>query len=475
MEEREISIVDLLVEILLRWRMMLVWMVVGAVLLGAFSYVRSGNAAKEQKAQSSEMMQDPEEWLTEEEIQNVKYVADYEKMYLEKVAYQENSPLMQIDANNVNKAETTIAVVAEDPGKGSSIEAVYEDIAESSECIAKAAEDAGVETVGAGEILYVVKSNSSVYGLESDSGKNVFKIVAMHGDEETCRKMAESAVAFLKEKQPEIERSLGRHEVIVASESFGAVSDLTVAERQKMVLNDVATMKKTLSDAKTALTENEQSYYAYLASSEEAETGTEEPVEKEAAPSAGISKKYVLLGAVMAAFLYAFILLLIYIFNTKIRATDSLQELYGLPQLGMIPKEPGGKRFLGVVDQWILSIRDHNKRQFAPEEALELASVAAKMAAGKEALQEICLLGCGLKERSLEACEKMKGRLEEDGIRVTILNNVLYDAQMLEELEKAKGAVLVESAGATLYTEIAGELDLLKRQGIRVLGGILVE
>lgn len=38
----------------------------------------------------------------------------------------------------------------------------------------------------------------------------------------------------------------------------------------------------------------------------------------------------------MAAFVYAFILLLEYIFDTKIHATDRMKELYGLPQLGMI-------------------------------------------------------------------------------------------------------------------------------------------
>lgn len=45
---------------------------------------------------------------------------------------------------------------------------------------------------------------------------------------------------------------------------------------------------------------------------------------------------------------------------------------------------------------------------------------------------------------------------------------------MLGELEGAKGVILVENAGSTLYSEIAEELELLKRQGIKALGGILV-
>ena len=75
----------------------------------------------------------------------------------------------------------------------------------------------------------------------------------------------------------------------------------------------------------------------------------------------------------------------------------------------------------------------------------------------------------------LDACEKIKTQLEDENIRVYILNNVLYDAQAMGELEKMKGAVLVEGVGSTLYQEIVEELKILNRQGIKVLGGILVE
>ena len=65
--------------------------------------------------------------------------------------------------------------------------------------------------------------------------------------------------------------------------------------------------------------------------------------------------------------------------------------------------------------------------------------------------------------------------MEKEGITVTILNNVLYDAEAMEKLGTVKGAVLVEKAGSTLYNEITGELELLRRQEIMVLGGITVE
>ena len=489
MEEREISIVDLMTDILLHWRAFIVWMIGGAVLLGAFSYMRSDEAVKQQQSEAM-LKGEPEKLFTEEEMLNVSYVAGYEKAWLAKEAYQQKALFMQLDSNYVGKAEATVAVIAEDRQQSCDIAKVYKDIVESGELIAKVAKDAGMEPLGVSELLYLgriaertditMESNDNkdstfTFGISTvqEDESDTFRITAVHKEEAACRAMLESVVAFIMEKQPDIQAALGQHEVSVVNESFGIVSDMEIANRQKAVLRDIAAMKKGVSDAKKELSDREKQYYDYLMSGGGGDA--EETESAAAVPKAGISIKYVLLGALMAAFLYAFILLLVYIFNTKIRATDSMQELYGLPQLGMIPMITGKKKVFGVVDNWIISIRNRNKRQFTPDEALELAAVAAKMAAGKEAFQEICLMGCGLKERSLEVCGKLRDWLAKEGVCVTILNNVLYDAQMLSELEGAKGVILVESAGSTLYNEITEELDLLKRQGIKALGGILVE
>ena len=73
----------------------------------------------------------------------------------------------------------------------------------------------------------------------------------------------------------------------------------------------------------------------------------------------------------------------------------------------------------------------------------------------------------------MEVCETIKEELAKDGIQTEILNNVLYDAQAMCSLEGIDAAVLVERAQSTLYTEIGKEKELLRRQGITILGGII--
>ena len=98
-----------------------------------------------------------------------------------------------------------------------------------------------------------------------------------------------------------------------------------------------------------------------------------------------------------------------------------------------------------------------------------------KIAAVKNGLNNICLMGCNLSAGADAVCESLKAALEKEGITVTVLDNLLYNAEVMEKVETMAGVVLVEKAGSTLYNEIASELALLKRQEITVLGGIIVE
>lgn len=161
-----------------------------------------------------------------------------------------------------------------------------------------------------------------------------------------------------------------------------------------------------------------------------------------------------------------------YIFNSRIRVNDGLQDLYGIPQIGVVVKDSKKKLFL---DRWINGLRHYGKREFTAEQSMELAFAAIKIAAAKNGQNSICLMGCNLGAGADKVCEGLKAALEKEGLSVTILNNVLYDAGAMEKVSAAQGAVLVEKAGSTLYNEIVAELELLKRQEIPVLGGITVE
>lgn len=544
MKEREISLVDLLVEILLRWRRIVVCMLVGALLFAGLGYAQSVKAVADRKAEMDEAAMKLEKLLeeqgkleeeeqagsgqgnqnaqqagkeeaakldlkvlekqmTESQIYNVDYVLTYEKLYEEELAYTESSVLMQMDPNQIFKAELTFRITSEDMEKTYNLEKLYEDIAVSGSLLEKLAQKLDTEPAVIAELVGL--ENSSYSTIE---GTDTLRLYVRHSDESSCQKMADGVIAYIDARHEELEKSAGRHEITLLEQSLTAVSDTSVLGHQKTyqaellsMQNAVLTNKKTfgrlewkyydirkngklteLSEKKIAEIEAEEAKADKAGADGEVQLSMAEEIaalEKLLAEgvnvTAGISLRYIVLGMLLAAFVYVFAVFLQYLFNNTIRATENLQELYGMEQLGQISSGQEGKKLFGFVDQWILAIRDRNRRKFAETEALELAAVATGMAACRLSMSTVYLLGCDLKEHSMQVCERLKEKLEADKLQVIILNNVLYDAAAMAQLAEARCAVLVEKAGSTLYEEIEQELELLKRQEIAILGGILVE
>lgn len=544
MKEREISLVDLVAEILLHWRGILVSMLVGAVLFAGVSWVQSAKAVADRRAEVNEAATKLEKLLeeqgrleaevqagsgqenqnalqagkeeaakldlkvlemqmTEDQIYNVDYVLTYEELYEEEMAYSESSVLMQMDPNQIFEAELTFRITSENMETTYNLEKLYEDIAVSGSLLEKLAQELDTESAVIAELVGLEKSSYSTV-----EGTDTLRLYVRHADENSCQKMAAGVIAYIDARHEELEKSAGIHEITLLEESLTIVSDTSVLSHQKSHQTDLLSMRNEVLTNQKAFGRLEWKYYdirkngqltelsekkiaeieAEKAKADKAGADGEEKMSlteeiaalekllaEEVNVTVGISLRYIVLGMLLAAFVYVFAMFLKYIFNNTVRATEKLQDLYGVNQLGQIPSGQGKKRLFGFVDQWILAIRDRDKRKFTEEEALELAAVAARMAAGKKSMSTVYLLGCDLRGRSHQICEQIKEKLEADKLQVTVLNNVLYDAAAMAQLVNAEAAVLVEKAGSTLYSEIEQELELLNRQGIAVLGGIVVE
>lgn len=307
-------------------------------------------------------------------------------------------------------------------------------------------------------------------------GNDSLKVTVIQKDEETCGQLA-TAVSSYIEQQQNLAKELGNHELVLLSETSGKTISTDVMDRQIDYGDQVSDLRARIASAKAGFTADQQQYYDLLTWEEETKEDEvdQEDTTTEVQPvlaSPSVSKKYVLLGAVLFAFVYTGILFLAYIFNSKIRVSDELQSLYHIPQIGVVVKD-SKKKF--ILDKWVDDLRHYGKRKFDAEQSMELAFAAVKIAAVKNKLNTICLMGCNLEAGAGSVCENLKTALEKEGINVTVLDNVLYNAEAMEKIEAMTGVVLVEKAGSTLYNEIANELALLKRQDIAILGGIIVE
>lgn len=480
-KEREIGLIDLTVEILLHWRAAIIIMLIGGVLFAGLSYVRSLRAVQIQQTQLSETEEELmdiealKEEMTEEQLNNINAALAYEKMYEGKLTYLDTSIVMKSDPFNAPKAELTFLIRTDDMERTYNIEKVYEDLLTGIGLYEYLKEMCELDS-NVNEMIYLEKTS---YG--EQQGNDTVRLSIVHNDEEVCKKIADYTVAYVEEQQELLKQELGEHEVILLEQSFGLVMSTNYLDLQKNCMAELINLQTNIAKLKANFSDEEEQYYEYLALEAAGDSFNDEEADEEANTSdeviaqPRVSIKYIILGIILFAFVYVFVIFLRYILNNKIRATDNLQDLYDIPQLGFIPEESRKKRFLGVVDQWILALRNRGQRRFTEADAVKLASVAVKMAAKKESADRVYLVGCCLKERSEAVCGQVTGLLEKDGIQAETLNNVLYDAEAMASLEQAKCVVLVEKAYSTLYNEIALEVELLTRQGIAVLGGIVVE
>lgn len=507
--EREINLMDLLVEILLHWRTILLSMLIGGILLGGYSYVRiflnmkNQNLAMEKEQQALEQQKEmtPEEiteqWengrilleeqLEEGQVYSVNSALVYKRFYEEKLDYQQNSPLMQMDPYHVQQTEMLFAILPEDVEQVNNIRMVYENLLSGSAFSTYIQEECGLER-GAEKLItlsypeYKYEATQNI--ILKDYAKETFGIINLqvsHENSDTCQAMADAVVSYIEGQKDTLEDIYGAYEIKLLNRIQGEVADNDIANLQKANIADLYSLQSTYNSLKDDFSDEELAYFEYLLAGNPAEI-SEVDIDKtendgeitttEKTPS--ISIKCILMGVVLFAFLYIFILFLFYVFDSRLHGADSLQEIYGIPQLGMVPALPQ-KRFLGAIDQWILRLRYCNQRKFTSEESIEMAAVAIKMAAKKQGLKQVFLMGCNITGVSAQVCEKIKAFLEKEQLKVVILNNVLYDAEAMERLESAEGIVLVETAGSTLYKELEKELQLLIRQKIGILGGIMVE
>ena len=134
MKERELNLIDMLVSIVARWRGIIVFAVIGALLIGAADYVKSANQvnatqiANQEATSVEEQLLQIEEKMTAVEKASVLSVIDDEKEYALRKEFLDTSAVMKMDPYNVHRIELIYKVQAEDVTNSYMVGTVYEDL-----------------------------------------------------------------------------------------------------------------------------------------------------------------------------------------------------------------------------------------------------------------------------------------------------------------------------------------------------------
>ena len=510
MDDLEWSLRVLVLRILLRWRLIIVCMLIGALAVDGFAFVKDQREAarirqliaeyergreerfveeKDRTEESVVALKEFEEELSERQIAEVQSVVSMYKMfqrpYTDTVEYINHSIKMQIDPNAVPtlvaqyKIDTHYSVSYPEISKrdysGDILNSIYYMLMNDA-TIRKMADILGenVDSVYARELI-----------VTWTAGNDTYCISVFGRDQKECRAL----IAVLEEEMTrvldELQPVYGPFYYQLFSEEYFEAFNPDLLNAQQMHADKLNGLRNTTNGLVNDLTDSQKTYFYALLNNDDTVT-LELPVEREMeeitdpnelpmpVPRA-INLKMMLAGAILGMLLPSLYLLCRILFGGKLIASDRMAAAYGLAALGTwrISEEPG--RFLSGIDRWLIHLLDGRGSQFSPDEHLKMIAARIRLAAAENEWKQVYLTGTVNDPESRQAiaglCEALKDQVEN----VSCGQSAVYDPESLEAMTRADATVIVEREDVSRYDEIRSELALCRQYQVPLMGVVILK
>lgn len=482
--EKEIDLIDMFWSTCLKWRSILLWAIIFAVFAGGFSYLKSAKAAKIATEPVEEIALEDIK-LEEDSLENVNSYLEHKQIFEDQVKYNSQAFLMQLDANGFYRQVLTYYIdnhyLVEYPvmSKSNNINAMVE--AYRAELRAEEFTIKLEEVTQCDEAKVSYKKElvdfSNRFGEETKSNDDdgILMISIYSVDKQECEVLAELVKETILNGKSRVTEKVGAHDISLIEDSCDYVADADLLKYQQENIGKLSTYANIIDSMKGKLTETELAYIdAYEKEKETAEQG--ESIEQEVViTDATINIKLVIVGFIGGMTSAFCVIMLLYLFNCRLRLEDNFEKVYNVKLLGnVIVKDEKKKRWFCFIDDFLNKMRHLNKHYFTEEDAVSMVAAGIKIGAKKQGTSKIYVTGATLGKEEKTLIEKIKRELCKNNIEVISGKPILYDAEALEMSAEIGYVVLFEHAGVSLYSEIAEEIEICEHQGVRILGAIVL-
>lgn len=354
-EEIEIDLLDLIYHVALKWKMILVWMILGALALGGFSFLSSYKAAEQQKNSQVEVSagdalenEQKEEVLTlYNQVKGAQYLIDNTQEYMSE------SVLMNLDVNNVVSGEITYLIKNSDGTKLSAIESAYEKLlvkdnilSELTQKVNKDIKSYGLKkkldqkyvkeliSVSAGDTEQNDADGTKVH-VQNNMQNNTQSILSIHvygGNQNFCEVVADTLMKHMSSVEKEIKDKVGEYRLSYITSRYSKGYNEYVYTAQNNKVSSLADNQGKVNSLVTAagLDDNPKAYLKELL---QESNSSEKQVKKQVVKmqiKPSVSKKYVLIGAVLGAFAICAYVLVSYLVSGRLHTEDQVESVYGI-------------------------------------------------------------------------------------------------------------------------------------------------
>lgn len=455
--EQEIDLKDLMFAVLRKWRLIVAFGILFALLLGGFKVMKGLQQLndeevvqknREEYETSLEKYETTKERL-EKEIENIQSNIESQQ------DYKDDSILMNINPYD-EYVETVTFYVSTDyeimpgmmyqnPNTASSILKAYVSIAQNGEMYSY--------VLGRMNNKMGIRYLKELVKIQTDYTNNMMDITVI-GDTE---KRASDVMRYIKDSiadsHKRITEAIGEHDVNIVDESKYVSVDLDLEKKQKDFTTNMDALDTSLTDKTKELEDLEEPKDNLL---------TKGSVVKGAV-------KYAVLGGVLGAFMVVFFVCVVFLMSDKLVSEKELKRRYGVMVLGVFRKADK-KRWFGFIDRWLDRMDGQAAAQLEDSQTFEV--VAANAMNYVEGVSRILLVGTVAREELERLKEGLAGLLPEKNL--TVGGNLGKEAQAIREAASCDAVILVEQRGRSLFGGIEQELEVVRSLEKRVIGCVVL-
>ena len=441
-EIRKLSMLDFMMNLLKKWKKIVIVMVVMGILAGVFSFIQNRNskeATPSDQVTKNYSEADQKVYARQEEA-----LATYQSYYEMYTKYLDESIKMQINPEEVFEGTLSCLISGATQEDVLRLRSKCDEIVKSKEFFDMVRTRLGIDSEDA-YIHELISIGFEPY--ENEVGLMSFKVI--HFDEEACRNILEIIQSGIEQ----IKSDVGQCEILT--------SDI------------LKTKKMSLAADKENYYNLKWNYYDHLARVREDRKNLEMSYSTALVEPESQTKSsniiYIIIGLVAGGVLAVMFYGIRYLFSEYVHTQ---KDINGLQEVSIVSVTNEKKEAKGIVDSWL--DKWEKKTGNKPNGSLEMSVLPIIMSVKQKNLSEICLTGSLFKsQQCCKLAKQVQVVFEKYGIKVLILNSILTDLHAVQTLVNTGNIVFYEVCEKTKHKDICEEVLKAQQCGVDIQGIII--
>lgn len=470
-KERQINLTKMFWYVVKKWRFIIVCMLLLAIAMGAKQYKTDfANAVANQNVVSPSLLEIKNS-LSQQEMTEIEIMQQYKLLAESTEQYMTNSVLMQIPYDKEQCVTLQYYIdekEKDDQARAANVQAYYSYVANGSlgaELASQYSQTLSEQYVA--ELISAVSTESAV----------TIKIV--HYDKDEAEKLAELVKNAMVEYASVLNSEGREHDLCLQSQTESVIADYELYRLQSEKANVYDTASGAYLGWKEKMNANQQTvidnWDEIQRLDEQGENVTEKVSDEkkdDVQPiSVSINVRTVMIGAIAGLFLAILLLLVSYIGTKKVRDENDYLVL-DVELLGTTLEYAIQHRLFGVIDKCIGKIQYKQESNISEEEKIQIICSSIYLHCINKNITKLYFTGTGINELSI--VDRIIEELKDRKIEAYKGGNILYRADALVRAAEMETVVLVEKEWNSKFSTIANEVDTCSKNGISILGGILI-